>query len=124
LRYNNTMKNVEEFKKQLENEKRELEKTLGSIGHKTKVGGKEDWVPSYPDLNPMQSDKSEMADEVEEFENRIGIEGKLEERLDDIHAALKRIEDGTYGICEEGGEQIEPERLRANPAARTCIQHA
>jgi len=37
---------------------------------------------------------------------------------------LKKIEDGTYGICEVGGEEIPEDRLDANPSARTCIEHA
>lgn len=38
-----------------------------------------------------------------------------------IQAALKRIEDGTYGICEECGEDISLPRLRARPVTRLCI---
>lgn len=38
-----------------------------------------------------------------------------------IQAALKRIEDGTYGICEECGEDISLARLRARPVTRLCI---
>jgi len=38
-----------------------------------------------------------------------------------IDAALKRIDDGTYGRCERCGNQIEPERLDALPWATLCI---
>lgn len=38
-----------------------------------------------------------------------------------IQAALKRIEDGTYGICEECGEEISLARLKARPVTRLCI---
>ncbi len=38
-----------------------------------------------------------------------------------IDAALQRIEDGTYGICEQCGERIGAERLRARPVTTLCI---
>jgi DnaK suppressor protein len=42
--------------------------------------------------------------------------------LYEIDGALRRIEDGTYGICEMTGEPIERERLKAIPYARHCIK--
>jgi RNA polymerase-binding protein DksA len=41
--------------------------------------------------------------------------------LAEIDAALKRIDDGTYGICTNRGEQIPVERLEALPWATLCI---
>lgn len=38
-----------------------------------------------------------------------------------IQAALQRIDDGTYGICEECGEDISLARLKARPVTRLCI---
>ncbi len=38
-----------------------------------------------------------------------------------VEAALKRIEEGTYGICVDCGGEIGYERLRAYPVARRCI---
>ncbi|MEW1955645.1 TraR/DksA C4-type zinc finger protein [Terrabacter sp. NPDC080008] len=49
---------------------------------------------------------------------------QAERHLAEIDAALARIDDGTYGRCEVCGEDIADERLRARPAARTCITHA
>ena len=40
-----------------------------------------------------------------------------------VDEALEKIEKGTYGICETGGEKIEEDRLEANPSARTCKAH-
>jgi RNA polymerase-binding transcription factor DksA len=40
----------------------------------------------------------------------------------DVLDAIRRIERGTYGICELTGQPIEPERLRAIPWARYSIQ--
>src|SRR4051794_29941709 len=41
--------------------------------------------------------------------------------LDDVAAALKRIDEGTYGECIDCGEDIPRPRLDANPAAARCI---
>ena len=47
-----------------------------------------------------------------------------EDQLDEVEAALARIDDGTYGLCEAGGEPIPAARLEAMPATRFCIDHA
>ncbi len=38
-----------------------------------------------------------------------------------IKEALGRIEDGTFGVCEECGEEISEERLKARPVTTLCI---
>jgi RNA polymerase-binding protein DksA len=42
--------------------------------------------------------------------------------LAEIDAALKRIDDGTFGVCTNHGEQIPFERLEARPYATLCIE--
>ncbi|MFI0408106.1 TraR/DksA family transcriptional regulator [Actinomadura sp. 3N508] len=42
-------------------------------------------------------------------------------RLADIDDALRRLGDGTYGVCERCGDAIAAERLEARPFARTCF---
>jgi DnaK suppressor protein len=41
-----------------------------------------------------------------------------------IEAALRRIDEGEYGYCLKCGEDIAPERLRADPAATACVDCA
>lgn len=41
--------------------------------------------------------------------------------LKDIDEALTKIEDGTYGTCENCGEPIDPKRLEVMPHAHLCI---
>jgi RNA polymerase-binding protein DksA len=50
-----------------------------------------------------------------------GLEEGAQQTLLDIDAALKRIDDGTYGMCEVCGKPIGAERLDAIPWARLCI---
>lgn len=49
------------------------------------------------------------------------LAGSLNENLLEIEAALAKLEDGTYGTCEDCGNQIAPARLEAMPSARYCI---
>ncbi len=46
---------------------------------------------------------------------------QAERHLDEIDAALARVEDGSYGVCEVCGAPIPEPRLRARPVARTCV---
>jgi DnaK suppressor protein len=43
------------------------------------------------------------------------------QELNDIDAALRRMEDGSYGICDECGQEIGYPRLDAQPTALRCI---
>lgn len=57
-------------------------------------------------------------------ERDLSIEEHEERLLDEIDAALGRMETGTYGICEVDGTSIDFERLQAMPWARTHVKHA
>jgi RNA polymerase-binding protein DksA len=55
---------------------------------------------------------------------RAQIEALLDQsrrHLSDLDRALRRIEDGEYGVCERCGRPIAPERLAARPTARNCV---
>lgn len=49
---------------------------------------------------------------------------RREKMLRDISAALKRIDEGDYGTCENCDEPINPKRLEVDPTARLCIDCA
>lgn len=46
---------------------------------------------------------------------------QAERHLVEIDAALERVRDGTYGVCEACGRPVAPARLEARPTARTCV---
>ena len=50
-----------------------------------------------------------------------GLEEGVQQTIEEIDAALIRIEEGSYGVCEICGEPIGAERLSAIPWARLCI---
>ena len=56
---------------------------------------------------------------LESIEKSICDRNKIRERV--IRRALKRIDDGTFGVCEECGEDISDNRLLVLPETSTCI---
>ncbi|PIR40297.1 MAG: hypothetical protein COV33_00540 [Candidatus Zambryskibacteria bacterium CG10_big_fil_rev_8_21_14_0_10_34_34] len=74
-------------------------------------------------MNVDSADSNEVADNIEEFESNTAVLKELEIRYNDVKDALTKIEKNEYGMCEVSGEEIEEERLIANPAARTCKAH-
>jgi RNA polymerase-binding transcription factor DksA len=50
-----------------------------------------------------------------------GVLAREWRELEEIAAARRRLADGTFGRCEACGEEIDPRRLRAMPAARFCV---
>ncbi len=58
-----------------------------------------------------------------ERETALRVVGNEAKELNEIDDALKRIEDGTYGICEGTGKPIPKKRLEAFPAARYCVEY-
>ena len=68
-------------------------------------------LSDYADIATVETDRT--------FHHRIrDRERKLIKKIDQ---ALKRIEDGTFGLCERCGEEISSERLKARPVTTFCI---
>jgi RNA polymerase-binding transcription factor DksA len=107
----------------LEEEKKKLESRLSQIASPNPQNP-DDWETKIGDLNIMPADPSELADSFEEMGTLSVVETNLEDRLNDVKAALKRIDDGTYGKCEVNNCPIEEDRLKADPTATTCVKHA
>lgn len=54
---------------------------------------------------------------------RQGPDARLVGLLQDVDAALERLDDGSFGVCDVCHEPIETERLIANPLTCTCLDH-
>lgn len=61
------------------------------------------------------------ATEVSESQRGQQLREREEQHLVQIEGALKRIEAGTFGLCQTCGKPIAPERLEALPWALDCI---
>jgi RNA polymerase-binding transcription factor DksA len=49
---------------------------------------------------------------------------QVQSHVAEVEAAMRRLEAGTYGVCERCGQPIAPARLEARPSARMCIRCA
>lgn len=88
-------------------------------------------------LNRVQSNKENLNTAVEKGGDEgdqtvralaesemLGMHDRLRKQLLEVEYALVRIEAGSFGLCEETEEPIEPERLRAIPWTRLSIEGA
>jgi DnaK suppressor protein len=64
---------------------------------------------------------AELGTETFERELELTTLTIIEAELKDIDDALRRLDEGTYGVCEACGKPIDQERLEAKPWARFCI---
>jgi len=109
---------LEELRKQLQHEKEELEKNLSRIARP--VNAKEgDYETTFDEIG---SDRDDNATEVDQYSDNVPVENTLEKKLQEVMDALERMEKGTFGTCENCKKDISIERLKANPAAKTCIE--
>ena len=75
----------------------------------------QDEAANFPDPNDRATQESEFGLELRTRDR----ERKLLRKID---SALARIDDGSYGFCEETGEEIGLKRLEARPVATLCLE--
>lgn len=109
----------EELKAKLEEQKKSAQKELESFATED-PNLKHNWDAKYPSRE--DSDKDEAADDAQEYDNALSLEYSLELKLKDVNVALEKMENKTYGICENCGKEIEEERLKAAPEAKFCMK--
>ncbi|NPA10968.1 MAG: RNA polymerase-binding protein DksA [Epsilonproteobacteria bacterium] len=102
--------NVNHFKEMLLLRKAEIEKIILNISNEIK------------DISRCEiKDEGDFAaanmDSGRDYQLYLSQKKELEE----INHALKKIEEGTYGICEMCDEPIQEERLKIKPYAKYCI---
>ena len=73
---------------------------------------------------PLSADLEEQAVDLEDLETLEALESSEVHEIRQIRGALKRIAEGTYGVCAKCGEDIDPKRLEALPTAIRCISCA
>lgn len=115
------MTDTAQYKKELEALLTTITTDLETIAVYNEQTG--DWVAKPEGADTGEADANVEADVVEDWNERRATLSNLETRYNNIRRALRKIEDGTFGLCEISGEPIEVDRLAANPAARTCQKH-
>ena len=101
---------LEHFREILSNWKRELMFEVDRTVHHM-----QDEAANFPDPNDRATQESEFGLELRTRDR----ERKLLRKID---SALSRIDDGSYGYCEETGEEIGLKRLEARPVATLCLE--
>ncbi len=104
-------------KKKLLEEKSKIEAQLGKFAQKDSVV-EGNYKTPFPDFGNETDDN---AQEVTEYEQNISREHDLESELLLIGRALEKIDNGTYGQCENCDQEIPWERLEIRPQAKLCI---
>ena len=100
----------EYFRQKLENWKSELLKESSQTLNNLQTENE-----AKPDMTDRASEEIDRTFELRTRDR----ERKLINKIDD---ALRRIEDGSYGYCEETGEPIEIKRLEARPVATLSLE--
>lgn len=108
---------LEEIKQKLLAEEHKLERELGIVTGKTEPGEESD--ARFPDYG---KDEGESAAEVAEYDTNLQIEQALETQFRDVKKALKKLEDGVYGVCKYCEKPIEERRLLARPTSGSCVE--
>lgn len=67
--------------------------------------------------NHLADDASELYEQTK----NLAIKAHLESMLEQVEQAIRRIERGTYGVCDKCGRPIDPERLKVLPEATLCV---
>jgi DnaK suppressor protein len=108
---------IETIKKGLLEQKAQVQKDLEEV-----VTGEGADGVTHRVKFPEYGDKlDENAQEIDEYTTNLATDKVLEDTLRDIDNALKRIENGTYGICKYCHKQIDKKRLLARPVASACV---
>jgi len=108
-------KTLAELKEALLTEKAELESNLSRIARPTDG-------TYHTTFDEVGNDRDDNTTEVEEYTDNLPVEQTLEKKLHEVITALTKMENGTYGFCDNCKQEIAIERLQANPSAQTCIK--
>ena len=112
---------TEHFRNALLEEKRRVEHALATLRDEHS-GSLDDEVEEVAASADSHLGEAAAATLNREIDYTLGENS--EQILSEIEAALKRIDDGTYGTCTACGKQIGIERLEAYPWASLCIDDA
>ena len=66
--------------------------------------------------------REEEATETSELEKHLALKQRKRDLLSKVERALQKFDQDTYGLCDECGQPIAPERLKALPHANLCLE--
>lgn len=116
-----TPQEIEKFKQLLLLKRAEL---LGDVEFFEGETLKKSRLEAAGDLSSMPIHMADMGTDNFEQEFSLGLMENERKMVNEITAAIWRIEAGVFGICEGTNKPISKPRLTANPWARYCIEYA
>ena len=111
----------EHFKEMLLQKRREIFQNMFEIEGEAL---KKSRLDASGDLSSMPIHMADLGTDNYEQEFALGLMDGERRLLAEIDEALRRIEEGTYGICEGTDKPIPKARLEAQPWARYCVEYA
>jgi len=105
---------LSDLKAQLEAERADLVAQLAELGHGASPADPLTYDANFADSSQVTAEKGETE----------ALAATLQESLEAVDAALHRMDEGTYGLCDRCQAPIAPARLEAMPSATRCIEHA
>jgi RNA polymerase-binding protein DksA len=112
---------TEHFRKLLQEERERVQHAITHL-NADHAGSLEDETDELATGN--ENHMGDVASDTLNREIDYSLGDNAEQVLGEIDAALKRIEDGSYGTCGECGKEIPAERLEAIPWTALCIEDA
>jgi RNA polymerase-binding protein DksA len=112
---------VAKFKKLLEEERARVEAELHGL---QEMDGSSSQGDEQAELSHYDEHQADTATETFERERDVAMQDSAHAMLRQIEVALKKIDDGTYGVCERCGKPISAARLEAIPYTPFCIEDA
>jgi DnaK suppressor protein len=105
----------------IENQRGTLEQTREELTRMMQ-GLTEDDQERGEDQAYETSDRGDLGREIHTRQLDETVSGQLESRLENVERALQKIEEGSYGICDDTGEEIPKGRMEAMPEATTTVE--
>lgn len=90
---------------------------IDNANHDQSIGSKE----SSGDLSSYSFHQADQGSDTNQMEQNVMLMEQERDKVRLLNEALRRISDGSYGICEICGERIPDQRLEVVPYARYCI---
>jgi RNA polymerase-binding protein DksA len=116
-----TASEIESFRKMLLEKRKEI---LGNVNTMGDEALKKSRQESSGDLSSMPIHMADIGSDNFEQEFALGLMDSERKMIHEIDDALQRIEDGSYGICENTDQPIPKARLKAQPWAKYCVEYA
>jgi len=98
------------------------EKVVGDIKHISEDTLKKSQKDASGDISGYTYHMADVATDTYDREFSLGLASNEQKALYELDDAFKRIEEGTFGICEECKCVMTKTRLKAVPYARLCVK--